>query len=156
RPLQRRRKRPNIEPWPGRFEVAAKAAAVLRAGEVVTISIDVPPLDSDRARAVEVPFLGGRARLLPGLVTLAQLTKAPVMMCFMYRSSNYRHKVLEISEPVSMEGDVLTAFSRCAAGVSAAITKSPSHWAYFASSGDLTTLGLVPPGPGLVVQPELV
>ncbi len=152
RPLQRRRHRPNIEPWPGRVEVAAKAAAVLRAGEVVTISIDVPPLDADRARAIEVPFLGGRAKLLPGVVTLAKLTGAPVLMCFMHRSADYRHQSLEISAPVPMDGDVATAFARCAAGVSAAITRSPSHWAYFASSGDLATLGLISrePATGLV------
>ena len=59
-----------------------QAAAALRANEVVTISIDAPPLDSDRARAVEVPFLGRQARLLPGVVTLAQLTGAPVLMGF--------------------------------------------------------------------------
>ncbi len=29
RPLRRHRKRPNIEPWPGRFDVATRAAAVL-------------------------------------------------------------------------------------------------------------------------------
>ena len=82
RPVLRHRQRPNIEPWPGRLQVAALAAAALRANEVVTISIDAPPLDSDRARAVEVPFLGRQARLLPGVVTLAQLTGAPVLMGF--------------------------------------------------------------------------
>ena len=37
RPVRRHRQRPNIEPWPGRPEVAALAAAALRANEVVTI-----------------------------------------------------------------------------------------------------------------------
>ena len=53
RPVRRHRQRPHIEPWPGQFEVAALAAAALRANEVVVISIDTPPLDSERARAVE-------------------------------------------------------------------------------------------------------
>ena len=66
----------------------------------MTISIDAPPLDSDRARAVEVPFLGRRAGLLPGVVALAQLTGAPVLMGFVYRAADYRHQVLEISAPV--------------------------------------------------------
>ena len=66
RPVRRHQQRPNIEPWPGRLEVAALAAAALRANEVVTISIDATPLGSDRARTVEVPFLGRRAGLLPG------------------------------------------------------------------------------------------
>ena len=145
RPVQRHRQRPNIEPWPGRFEVAALAAAALRANEVVTISIDAPPLDSDRARAVEVPFLGRRARLLPGVVTLAQMTGAPVLTGFLYRAADYRHQVLEISAPVPVGGETATAFRRCAAEVSAAIQRSPAHWAYWASTADLANLGLNPP-----------
>jgi phosphatidylinositol dimannoside acyltransferase len=144
RPVRRHRQRPNIEPWPGRLEVAALAAAALRANEVVTISIDAPPLDSDRGRVVEVPFLGRRARLLPGAVTLAQITGAPVLMGFLYRSADYRHQVLEISAPVPVAGETVTAFGRCAAEVSDAIQRSPAHWAYWASTADLANLGLIP------------
>jgi lauroyl/myristoyl acyltransferase len=147
KPLQRLRHRPNIEPWPGRFDVATRAAAALRANEVVTVSIDAPPLDSDQARTVEVPFLGRRARLLPGIVTLAQLTGAPVLVGFLYRSADYCHQVLEISPPLPAGGEPASAFGRCAAEVSAAITKSPAHWRYWASSADLATLGLVLPEP---------
>jgi lauroyl/myristoyl acyltransferase len=141
--LRRHRHRPNIEPWPGRVGVAALAASILRANEVVTIAIDAPPLDSDLARVVEVPFLGRRARLLPGAVTLAQLTGAPLLMGFMYRAADYRHQVLEISAPVPAGGDTVTAFARCAAEVSAAIRRSPAHWAYWPSGADLADLGLV-------------
>lgn len=144
RPLQRLRYRPNIEPWAGRLEVATRAAAALRANEVVTISIDVPTLQCDRARAIEVPFLGGRARLLPGVVTLARLTGAPVLMCFLHRSADYCHQVLEISPPVPVDGETAEAFGRCAAQVSAAITASPAHWQYLASTADLVDLGLIP------------
>ncbi len=160
RPVRRHRQRPNIEPWPGRFEVAALAAAALRANEVVTISIDAPPLDSDRARTVEAPFLGRRARLLPGVVTLAQMTGAPVLMGFLYRSADYRHQVLEISAPVPVGGEMATAFGRCAAEVSAAVRRSPAHWAYWASTADLANLGLIPPerdsspAAGLLPQPD--
>ena len=45
RRLRRHRQRRVIEPLPGRVQVAARAAAVLRANEVVTISSDAPPLD---------------------------------------------------------------------------------------------------------------
>jgi lauroyl/myristoyl acyltransferase len=146
RRMRRHRHRPNIEPWAGRVGVAAQAAAVLRANEVLTIAIDAPPLKCDMARTVEVPFLGGRARLLPGAVTLARLTGAPVLMCFMYRAADYRHQVLEISAPVklSAKDDEATAFARCAAEVSAAIRRSPAHWAYWASRADLAGLGLIP------------
>jgi len=147
RRLRRHWHRPNIEPWAGRVAVAARAAAVLRANEVVTIAIDAPPLEKDLARTVEVPFLGRRASFLPGAVTLAQLTGAPLLMGFMYRTADYRHQVLEISAPVQCpaEEDAATAFARCAAEVSAAIRRSPAHWVYWASKGDLADLGLISP-----------
>ena len=144
RPLRRHRQRPEIEPVPGRFQVAALAAAALRANEVVTISIDAPPLDSDRARAVEVPFLGRRARLLPGAVTLAQMTGAPLLMGFLYRSADYRHQVWEISAPVPVDGETAAAFGRCAAEVSAAIRRSPAHWDFWPGT-TLADLGVIPP-----------
>jgi lauroyl/myristoyl acyltransferase len=145
RRLRRHRHRPNIEPWSGRFAAAAQAARVLRANEVVTVAIDAPPLGGDKARVVTVPFLGRRAGFLPGAVTLAQLTGAPLLMGFMYRTADYRHQVLEISAPVLVAGDTATAFARCAAEVSAAIRRSPAHWAYWASAADLDTLGLLAP-----------
>ncbi len=145
RRVRRHRQRPNIEPWPGRLEVAALAASALRANEVVTISIDAPPLDSDKARAVDVPLLGRQARLLPGIVTMARLTGAPVLMCSVYRSADYRHQVLEISGPVPMDGDTATAFGRCAAGVSAAIRRSPASWVYWPSPVDFDNLGITSP-----------
>jgi len=159
RPLRRHRQRPNIEPMPGRPQVAALAAAALRANEVVTISIDAAPLDSDRARAVEVPFLGGRARLLPGVVTLAQITGAPLLIGFLFRAADYRHQVWQISAPVPVEGVAATAFGRCAAEVSAAIRRSPAHWDFWNSTEDLAKLGLIgplrerPSATGPVLQP---
>jgi lauroyl/myristoyl acyltransferase len=144
RRLQRHRQRPNIEPWPGRLKVAAQATVALRANEVVTVSSDAPPLDAERARAVEMPFLGRQARLLPGVVGLAQLTGAPVLMMFVYRSADYRHQVLEISPPVSLEGDTVTAFGRCVAAINAAVNTSPAEWVYWASTEDLSSLGLLP------------
>jgi lauroyl/myristoyl acyltransferase len=143
RPVRRLRQRPNIEPWPGRIGVAAQAAAVLRANEVLTISIDAPPLDRDKGRAVTVPLLGREVRLLPGIVTLARLTGAPVLPSFLFRSADYRHQVLEISAPVPMDGDIAAAFGRCVAEVDAAIVRSPAQWRYWASSTDLANLGLI-------------
>jgi lauroyl/myristoyl acyltransferase len=145
RPLRRHRQRPNIEPWPGRPEVAVLAAGALRANEVVTITIDAPPMDSDRARAIEVPFLGGWARLLPGAVALSQVTGAPLLMGFLYREADYRHQVWEISAPVPAQGDAATVFGRCAAEVSAAIQRSPALWDFWNSTEDLTDLGLLRP-----------
>lgn len=144
RRVLRHRQRPSIEPWPGRVQVAVQAAAVLRANEVLTISSDAPPLDAERSRAIEVPFVGRRAMFLPGVVTLAQLTGAPVLMIFAHRSADYRHQVVEISPPVPMEGETTTAFERCAAAMDAAIAANPAEWDFWFEPGDLTRLGLLP------------
>jgi lauroyl/myristoyl acyltransferase len=144
RRLLRHRQRPLIEPQPGRVQGAAQAAVALRANEVVTISSDAPPLDGDRTRAVEVPFLGRQARLLPGVVTLARLTGAPVLMVFVHRLADYRLQVLEISPPVPMDGETMTAFGRCVAAMDATIRTNPAHWVYWANTDDLASLGLVP------------
>jgi lauroyl/myristoyl acyltransferase len=145
KPVRRYRQRPNIEPWPGRLEVAALAADALGANEVVTICIDAPPLDSDHARTVEVPFLGRRTGLLPGAVALAHITGAPLLMGFLYRAADYRHQLWEISAPVPVEGETATAFGRCAAEVSAAIRRSPAHWEFWDDTVALAGLGLIPP-----------
>jgi lauroyl/myristoyl acyltransferase len=142
RPQLRHRQRPFIEPWPGCPQVALQAADALRANEVVTIAIDAPPLGGDRARAAQVPFLGRRAGLLPGAVALAQLTGAPLLMAFLYRTADY-HQVWEISAPIAVAGETATVFERCAAEVSAAIRRSPAHWEFWDSTADLADLGLI-------------
>ena len=65
---------------------------------------------------------------MPGAIKIAQLTGARVLMMFMRRSSDWRHQVLEISPPMSMEGDTATVFRRCFAQVEAAIRRDPAHW----------------------------
>jgi KDO2-lipid IV(A) lauroyltransferase len=147
RRVLRHRQRPNIEPWPGRVQTAAQAAVALRANEVVTISSDAAPLDADLTRTVEMPFLGRQARLLPGVVTLARLTGAPVLMVFIHRLADYRHQVLEISPPVPMEGETVTAFGRCVAAMDAAIRTNPADWIYWANTDDLASFGLLPTDP---------
>ncbi len=157
KPVLRLRQRPNIEPWPGRPQVAALAASALRANEVVTIAVDAPPLEADRARVVEVPFLGRRARMLPGAVVLAQVTGAPLLMGFVYRAADYRHQVLEISAPIPVEGGTAAVFERCAAQMSAAIMRSPAHWETWSKTDDLVQLGLIEPEQdgSLAAEPEI-
>jgi KDO2-lipid IV(A) lauroyltransferase len=144
RRVLRHRQRPSIEPWPGRVQVALQAAAALRGNEVVTICSDAPPLDAELARAVEVPFLGRQARMLSGVVDLARLTGAPILMFSVHRSDGFRKQVLEISAPVSMEGDTATVFGRCVAAMDAAIRAHPAEWDFWFEPGDLARLGLVP------------
>jgi KDO2-lipid IV(A) lauroyltransferase len=147
RPVRRLRSRPNIEPWPGRPTVAVLAAAALRDNDVISIAIEPPPMGSDRARAIEVPFLGRTVRLLPGAVTLAQVTGAPLLMAFLHRAADYRHQVLEISAPVPLGGGTATVFERCVAELDAAVRRNPGHWGFFAQTEDLVGIGLLPPPP---------
>jgi phosphatidylinositol dimannoside acyltransferase len=143
RRVHRHRQRPNIEPWPGRLQVAVQAATALRANEVVTICSEAPPLEAELSRTIEVPFLGRQARFLPGVVTLARLTGAPVLMISAYRSADYRHQVLEISSPVSMDGETAVAFERCADAIGAAIRAHPAEWDFWFEADDLARLGLI-------------
>ena len=143
RRVHRYRQRPNIEPWPGRMQVAVQAAGVLRGNEVLTICSEAPPLDEELNRTIEVPFLGRQARFLPGVVTLAKLTGAPVLMISVHRLADYRHQVLEISPPVPMDGETATAFERCAAAMGATIRAHPAEWDFWFEPGDLTRLGLL-------------
>jgi lauroyl/myristoyl acyltransferase len=154
RRVLRHRQRPNIEPWPGRTQVAVQAAAALRANEVVTISSDAPPLDAERARTIEVPFLGRKASLLPGLVPLARLTGAPVLMAFVYRTADYRHQVLEISPSVPMDGDTATVFGHCVAAMDAAIRAHPAEWDFWFEPDDVVRLGLLLDAPRPVAQAD--
>jgi KDO2-lipid IV(A) lauroyltransferase len=147
RRLLRHRQRPNIEPYPGQVQTAMQAVIALRANEVAAILSDPPPLDDDQTRTVEVALLRRQARLLPGVVTLARLTGAPLLMAFVHRSADYRHQVLKISPPVSMQGETATVFGRCVAAMDAAIRANPAHWTYWASTDDLASLGLLPAAP---------
>ena len=137
------RHRPNIEPRTGQIGMAVQAATILRQNELIGILLDPPVLPADRTRAVQVNFLNGQALLLPGAVALAQLTGAPTLMVFMRRSEDWRHQVLEISPPVSVDGDKVTAFERCIAMVEDAIRKNPAHWRYW-NPTPLAELGLLP------------
>jgi KDO2-lipid IV(A) lauroyltransferase len=143
RRVHRHRQRPNIEPWPGRMQVAVQAATVLRGNEVLTIASEAPPLDAELNRTIEVPFLGRRARFVPGVVTLAQVTGAPVLMVFTHRAADYRHQVVEISPPVPMDGETTEAFERCVAAIGAAIRAHPAEWDFWFVSDDLARLGLL-------------
>lgn len=144
RRVLRHRQRQNLEPWPGRPEVAARAAAVLRSNEVVMLCSDAPPIAGDRDRAVEVPFLGRQATLLPGVVTLARLTGAPLLMAFSHRLDDYCHQVLTISPPIPLDGDPDTAFGRCVSAMDSAIRASPRDWYFWFQRDNLADLGLLP------------
>jgi KDO2-lipid IV(A) lauroyltransferase len=144
RRVLRHRQRPNLEPWQGRSQIAVQAAAALRNNEVVMLCSDPAPIAADRARAVEAPFLGRRATLVPGVVTLAELTGAPLLMAFAHRMDDYRHQVLEISPPVPLDDGAEVAFERCVAAMDAAIRANPRDWYFWFHRAELVGLGLIP------------
>ena len=143
KPVEHHRHRPNIEPR-GQFDTAVQAAAILRQNELIGICLDPPVLPADRRRAVPMDFLNGQALLLPGAITIAQLMGTPVLMTFMRRSADWRHQILEISPPMPLDGDTMTAFRRCLAVVEAAIRQDPAYWNYWYGLSDLVKLGLLP------------
>jgi KDO2-lipid IV(A) lauroyltransferase len=105
-----------------------QAAILLRQNELISTMLDAHGGPEEDTRRITVDFLNGKASLLPGAIKIAQLTGARVLMMFMRRSSDWRHQVLEISAPMSMEGDIVTVFRRCFAIVEAAIRRDPAHW----------------------------
>jgi len=143
KPLERHRHRPNIEPR-GQFDTAFQAAAILRKNELIGICLDAIVLPANRERAVSMDFLNRQAMLLPGAITIAQFTGAPVLMTFMRRAVDWRHQILEISPPMPLDGDTMTTFRRCLAEGEAAIRQDPASWIYWHSPHDLVRLGLLP------------
>jgi len=63
---------------------------------------------------------------------------------FIHRSADYRHQTLEISPPVSMQGDTVTAFERVVVAIDAAIQRNPASWNLWFETDVLARLGLVP------------
>ncbi len=143
KPLKRHVCRTNIEPR-GQFDTAFQAAAILRKNELIAICLDAVVLPANRKRAVAMDFLNRQALLLPGAITIAQLTGAPVLMTFMRRAVDWRHQILEISPPMPLDGDTVTTFRCCLAEGEAAIRQDPASWIYWHSPHDLVRLGLLP------------
>jgi lauroyl/myristoyl acyltransferase len=145
RRLLRYRAGPSIESWEAvAAGDSAQAVRTLRRNEAVTILPDSAPQPGDESRVVKVPFLGREATLLPGVIQLARSSGAPVLMVSVHRSADYRHQVVEISPPLSLEGEPQKAFARCAAVMDAAIRANPAQWGDWSDIGALASLGLIP------------
>lgn len=139
----RHRHRPNIEPEKERFGTAMQMAEVLRSNEVITMALETPVPAEDRTRAVPVDFLGHRIRLLAGSVSVAQLTGSTLLTLVVRRQADWRHQVLEISAPVTLDGDPAAAFRRCMAMVEAPIRQHLASWDYWSGTRALVDLGLL-------------
>ncbi len=144
KPLARHRHRPNIEPAMDRFGTAIRMAEILRSNELITIAIETPLPTADRARAMQVDFLGQRISLLPGSVSVAQFTGSPVLVMVVRRQPDWRHQILEISPLELLDSNTETAFRQCVAVLEAPIHQHIAHWDYWGSTQNLIDLGLLP------------
>jgi KDO2-lipid IV(A) lauroyltransferase len=135
--------RPNIIRKEWSLSVAYQAAIVLRQNEVVGILLDAVLKPGDPSKPVAVNFLSHKAVLVPGAVTLAQITGAPLLIMLLRRSNDFRHLVLEISPPIHIDTDAAGSFQRCLAVLEAAIRRYPAQWTLW-DSPDLVRMDLVP------------
>lgn len=140
--VARHRRRPNIQPAKGQVEAALQIADALRSNEVIALAIDVPTPHEDRGRAVTVDFLGHKIPLLPGGVSIAEVTGSQVLTLVMRRSANWRHQILEIS-PVRMEEGIESIFKHCVSIVEAPIRHNLADWNGWENPKSLVELGLL-------------
>jgi lauroyl/myristoyl acyltransferase len=140
--VARHRRRPNIQPAQGPVEAALQIADILRSNEVIALAIDVPTPCEDRGRAVSVNFLGHQIPLLPGGVSIAEVTGTQVLTLVMHRSADWRHQILEIS-PVQMEDGIESVFKRCVALIEAPIRHNLAHWNGWENPKSLVELELL-------------
>jgi Kdo2-lipid IVA lauroyltransferase/acyltransferase len=138
--------RPPIESRPEDVTVAARAALLLRRNEAIFTNLDVTVRSRDLERSVRLDFLNRTAIVLPGAVSIAKLTGAPMLMILMHRSADWRHQRLEISPPVPTEGDATSVLRQCLAFIEAAIRREPAQWRYWGTP-HLLKLGLIPEDP---------
>ena len=138
-----RHRRPNIEPAKERFGTAIQMLEILRSNELIAMAVEAPLLAEDRERAVLVDFLGHQILALPGSVSVAQLTGSQLLVLVVRRLKNWRHQVLEISPPISLDNDVATTFKHCVAMLEEPIHQNLAHWDYWANTKDLIDLGLL-------------
>lgn len=120
--------RPNIERRPGNLRIAVQATAVLRHNELVGIMIDHAVRRSDNSRVAAFDFLGKKAMFVPGASAIAQLTGSPLLVASIYRDRDWRHQVLEISSPITVQGDLLEAYEKGLRIIETTIVRNPAQW----------------------------
>jgi lauroyl/myristoyl acyltransferase len=131
RPVMQYLHRPSIEPWSGQFNVAVRAAKILKENEVIGTLLDPYPAPVDLRRAVSLNLLNGNVRLLPGSTAIAQLTRAPILVTLMTRGPDWAHQTLEISPPIEVQSDLVSSFAQCLSVVEEAIKRDPAQWIYW-------------------------
>ena len=111
--------------------IAVRLARILDANELVCMDLDHTVGPTETANPVVVDFLGGRVRLLPGIVAVAQVTGAQVLVALIHRTSDWRHQVLEITPPISITADIVYSLRNCMVVLETAVRLRPAHWRYW-------------------------
>ena len=111
-----------------RSMVAVEAARVLKQNELIFAMMDVVDSPSRHPNAVPIPFLNGLAYVPTGVVRIAKSTGAPLLICLIHRSRDWRHQVMEISAPIPTKGDADEINRRCVRLIEDAIRMEPAHW----------------------------
>lgn len=132
----------------GEFGGAVRASKVLRSNESLWSQLDAVPNPKDLPRTVTVEFLNGKARFMPGAVTLARTYGSGVFVVLARREPDWRHQVFEVSPQISMEGSEADAYQRCIGVLDRAIRRSPAQWQFWVDERP-SRLGLFgdPPSP---------
>lgn len=107
---------------------AVQASNLLRQNEFVGMLLDADVREDDPSKPLTFDFLNGKVTLAPGATAVARLTGSPVIVVLLHRSADWRHQVLDISPPIAVGSDPVTAFGRCLAPIEAAVRLYPAQW----------------------------
>jgi KDO2-lipid IV(A) lauroyltransferase len=114
---------------PPNLGVAVKAANVLRENGLVVMLLDKP----GRGKAIEVTWLGGRARFSTGPAFVARETGAPLLDFYIHRDRSWWPQVAEIGPPHRVEGDLEPAVLECARRLETHVLRHPAEWSFATS-----------------------
>jgi KDO2-lipid IV(A) lauroyltransferase len=110
---------------------AVKAAGVLQSGELVFTQLDKIVKRNESSRAISVEFLNSERMFLPGAITLAKSSGAPILITLIRRASDWRHQILDISRPISLEGETDVCLRRCVTAIESAVRERPALWRHW-------------------------
>jgi len=136
---------PVIERKAASHFIAVRVARALQRNEFVGIMIDHDVKQTDPSKPMAFDFLNRRITLVPAGVTIARMAGAPIMVALLHRSPDWRHIVLQISPPISLESDDATTFRKCLDLIEDTIRRWPSQWALLRKVSTLARMGLVSP-----------
>lgn len=141
KPIEHHMRKP-LDVRSSRIAVAVQASDLVRRNELVFSLLDTAASKRNK-NAVTLDFLGGKTTILPGPVTIARLTGAPLFMAFLSRAQNWRRLRLEIGPEIPVQSEDSAVTRACMAEVERRIVREPSQWEMW-TMRRLVHLGLFP------------